>query len=85
MKPATTHVHDPRDTGWKIDRVLIDRPRLRLRYTRRGRDAFMGRFGGGWQWAVGFEAGARRTGRQTIILNLLVAMLRIEINPSRRA
>ncbi len=83
MRAATAH--DERDKDWRVDRTLVDRRRLRVRYTRRGRDAFMGRFGGGWQWAVGFEAGARKPGgRQTILLNLLVAMVRIEINPRRR-
>lgn len=35
----------------------------------------MGRFGGGWQWAVGFKASA---GFRTIILELLVLSVRIE-------
>jgi hypothetical protein len=31
-----------------------------------------GRFGGGWNWALGFEAGG-----STVMLHLLVAMLRV--------
>jgi hypothetical protein len=31
-----------------------------------------GRFGGGWNWAIGFEAGG-----STVMLHLLVAMLRV--------
>ena len=32
-----------------------------------------GRFGGGWNWALGFTLGSR-----TLILNLLVVSLRVE-------
>jgi hypothetical protein len=32
----------------------------------------LGRFGGGWNWALGFEAGG-----STVMLHLLVAMLRV--------
>jgi hypothetical protein len=32
----------------------------------------LGRFGGGWNWSLGFQAGGR-----TVMLNLLVAMLRV--------
>lgn len=66
----------------RVHKRLIDRPKLRVDYNRRSRDEHMGRFGGCWQWAVGFEAGARhKDGGQTVILNLLVAMLRIEWKP----
>jgi hypothetical protein len=33
-----------------------------------------GRFGGGWQWSLGFEASSRF---KTVILNLLVCSVRI--------
>jgi hypothetical protein len=39
----------------------------------RGPKVAMGRFGGGWQWAVGFEVGG-----STIILNLLVFCIRFQ-------
>jgi hypothetical protein len=69
----------------RVHKKLIDRPKLRVTYNRRSRDEHMGRFGGGWQWVVGFEAGGRRkNGGVTIILNLLVAMLRIEWRPNWR-
>lgn len=35
----------------------------------------MGRFGGGWQWKVGFQASA---GFKTIIINLLVFSVQID-------
>jgi len=35
----------------------------------------MGRFGGGWQWKVGFQA---TEGFKSIIINLLVFNIRIE-------
>lgn len=47
--------------------------RLRVRYTHRDRAAFMGRFGGGWQWKLGLQAGGR-----TLIVSLLVAELRFD-------
>lgn len=50
---------------WKVGR-------LEFTYERRGSDNLMGRFGGGWNWELGFVAGGR-----TIILNLLVSSLRI--------
>ena len=37
------------------------------------KDCFMGRFGGGWDGKLGFQAGGR-----TIIFNLLTFSLRIE-------
>jgi hypothetical protein len=47
--------------GWKVT------------YQRRAKGSPMGRFGGGWQWNVGVQAGGR-----TAIVNLAVASLRIE-------
>lgn len=53
-------------------RRLVDRGRWRVGYERRTRDEPMGRFGGGWQFNVGFESS-----RSCVILNLGVAMLRV--------
>jgi len=39
----------------------------RIIYERRSKDGF-GRFGGGWQWAVGFEASE---GFKSIVINFL--------------
>lgn len=30
--------------------------KLKIRFEMRSKDNFMGRFGGGWQWKVGFQA-----------------------------
>ena len=49
--------------------------RLDFRFHKRGTDGVMGRFGGGWNWEVGFQAGGK-----TIIFSLLVATLRITLN-----
>jgi len=38
----------------------------------------MGRFGGGWQWVLGFQASESF---KTIILNFLVFSVRIERDP----
>jgi hypothetical protein len=45
----------------------------RFVYTRRFKDNLWGRFGGGWNWKLGADIGGC-----TIILNLLVASVRIE-------
>lgn len=63
-----------------MTKMLVARERLRVRYTRRGRDAHMGRFGGGWQWCLGVEAGP---GFRTVIVNLLVCYLRINVGRRR--
>ena len=41
-------------------------------YKRRSSRGLMGRFGGGWNWKFGFQIGG-----STVILNLLVANIRI--------
>ncbi len=52
-------------------------PKIRIKADRwpwqqNKRSLFMGRFGGGWNWNLGFQAGGR-----TIILNLLWGSVRI--------
>lgn len=47
---------------------------LAFKYERRTRDAFMGRFGGGWQWNVGVQASQ---GFRTVIVSLLVCSIRV--------
>lgn len=44
--------------------------RLKVVYSHRTKDEFMGRFGGGWNWKVGMQFGGG-----TMILSLLVADL----------
>ena len=52
--------------------IKIDR--LRIVFNFKSKDCFMGRFGGCWNWKVGFQAGGR-----TIIFNLLVFSVRFEV------
>ncbi|HDZ25209.1 MAG TPA: hypothetical protein ENH65_01715 [Candidatus Aminicenantes bacterium] len=47
---------------WKFD----------LAFSFRSKRCFLGRFGGGWNWQLGFQAGGN-----TIIFNLLIADFRI--------
>lgn len=45
---------------------------MKVAWTRKPSTAYMGRFGGGWQWAVGVKVGGR-----TILVECLVGTLRI--------
>ena len=49
--------------------------RLTIRYERRKKKEAWGRFGGGWNWRLGFSAGGK-----TIIVDLLVSSLRFSID-----
>ncbi len=51
----------------------------RVRYQRKTADEPLGRFGGGWQWEVGFQVAG-----STVILNFLIFSLRIERKKKRR-
>ncbi len=46
--------------------------RWTVKYERRFRSNLLGRFGGGWNWKLGVQAGGN-----TMIVNLLVCTLRI--------
>lgn len=46
--------------------------RLKVQFSWRSSKCLWGRFGGGWQWALGFEAS-----RSCVILNLLICSVRI--------
>jgi len=48
--------------------------RLKIHYNWRSRKNLWRRFGGGWNWKLGFQAASR-----CIIINLLVCSLRLEI------
>lgn len=62
----------------RIDKVLIDRPGvLNVRFTARGKHASHGRFGGGWQYVLGVEVGKLYRDKGCVIVNLLVAYVRI--------
>ena len=54
---------------WKLQPIYIGR--LRISGEQRRKKNLWGRFGGGWNWALGFEAS-----RTSLILNLLVCMFR---------
>lgn len=46
--------------------------RVRVKFSVRCKDGVMGRFGGGWNWKLGIQAGG-----STIIFSLLVAELTV--------
>ena len=46
-----------------------------IKYERRSKDELWGRFGGGWDWELGFQLGGN-----TLIINLLIAYIRIDKN-----
>ncbi len=48
--------------------------RLAVCFSWRSRRSSMGRFGGGWNWNVGFQIGGT-----TLIVNMLVCSLRISL------
>lgn len=56
-----------KETGWEM--TFLD---YHIRYGHTPSSSPMGRFGGGFQWEVGFQLGGR-----TLIINLLVASIRI--------
>lgn len=46
---------------------------MKIKYTRKPKAAYMGRFGGGWNWKLGVQVGGR-----TVIISLLVCDIRVE-------
>jgi hypothetical protein len=48
---------------------------MKITYKHNSPKGLWGRFGGGWQWKLGFQADAKF---KTIILNLLIFYIRIE-------
>lgn len=48
---------------------------MKIKWKRGDPNAFWGRFGGGWNWKLGFQAGG-----STLIISLLVGDLRIDFN-----
>jgi len=51
----------------------------KVTFKHRSPNAPMGRFGGGWQWELGVQAGG-----STVIFNLLVCTVRINFKRSMR-
>jgi len=50
---------------------------IKVTSTRRSKSDPMGRFGGGWQWKVGVQAGNLSRKRGSVIVNLLTFYVRI--------
>lgn len=69
---------------WNRARVRRERvaqywwKRLRVTVTQRSSSDPLGRFGGGWQWALGF-----RFGSSTLLLDLLVLSITVALIPKR--
>jgi len=51
----------------------LETRKFRIKISMRSSKSRMGRFGGGWNWKVGFMAGGK-----TVIISLLVMDVRIE-------
>jgi hypothetical protein len=47
---------------------------MKISFSIRSSNGFMGRFGGGWNWKLGFQAGGR-----SIVISLLIAELTISL------
>ena len=47
---------------------------MKISYSRKSKNEFWGRFGGGWQWKLGFQLGGN-----TLIINLLICDIRFDI------
>lgn len=51
---------------------LVDRPTLKVAVRHQPPTALHGRFGGGWQWKLGVQAGDLSANHGHVIFNLLV-------------
>lgn len=58
---------------------------IKVRWLHTPPAAPMGRFGGGWQWEVGAQASGFSRPRGTVIVNLLVASIRIDWSRNEHA
>jgi hypothetical protein len=47
---------------------------MKISFSIRSSKGFMGRFGGGWNWKLGFQAGGR-----SVVISLLIAELTISL------
>lgn len=59
------------DEKWTIKTVQIGR--VRIQYEHRSPKCLWGRFGGGWNWELGFQCSS-----STLIINLLTFSIRID-------
>jgi hypothetical protein len=51
-------------------KITFGKLNISLRW--RSSKCFWGRFGGGWQWALGFEMGSRTINLNCLIFNILI-------------
>lgn len=56
---------------WTVKAVQIGK--VRIKYEHRGPDCMRGRFGGGWNWELGFQYSSG-----TLIINLLTFSIQID-------
>lgn len=56
---------------WTFGRVTVG-------FDARSTEGFMGRFGGGWNWKLGFQASTIPRPSGTVIISLLIADLRVD-------
>lgn len=75
LAEALIAINDAERPHLKNIRKEVVRGRFRLVFEMRDPSGLMGRFGGGWNWALGFHASG-----STVLLYLLVATLRLEWN-----
>lgn len=71
----TASQKEKEDAGWSSKTIVHKEFQIgqySFTYERRSKEGFMGRFGGGWQYKLGIDIGG-----STVILNLLIASLRI--------
>lgn len=59
-----------------VKRIEIGRVRVGFRW--QSKKNLWGRFGGGWNWHLGFQAGGN-----TLIFNLLICSIRVELLKKR--
>lgn len=52
--------------------------RIKVQFNWRSKKNLLGRFGGGWNWELGFQAGGR-----TVIFSLLICMVRISLKKKK--
>ena len=59
-----------------VKRIEVGRIRIGFRW--QSKKNLWGRFGGGWNWCLGFEAGGN-----TLIFNILICTLRVDLLKKR--
>lgn len=66
-----------------FNKTIINTKHLVVNVNMRRSNSFMGRFGGGWQYKFGFQTGNWYQGRNTIIIELFVMSVRINLRTSK--